>query len=87
MLRFGGNIGYGVRISEWGKGLGTTMLAEALKYAGEVVGLERALITCNDNNIASARVIEKNGGRLQDVITNIVDGVTRRTRRYWINIP
>lgn len=87
LLRFGGNIGYGVRISEWGKGLGTTMLAEALKYAGGVVGLERALITCNDNNIASARVIEKNGGRLQDVITNIVDGVTRRTRRYWINIP
>ena len=84
LLCFGGNIGYGVRFSEWGKGYGTIMLADALVYAKEVIGLEKALITCNDENIGSARVIEKNGGILQDKIKNVVTGKEILTRRYWI---
>lgn len=86
LLRFGGNIGYGVRYSKWNKGLGTIMLSKALIYAKEVIGLKKVLITCNDNNIASARVIEKSGGILQDKIINVIDNVERITRRYWIDI-
>ena len=86
LLRFGGNIGYGVRYSEWNKGFGTVMLSQALIYAKEAIGLKRVLITCNDNNIASARVIEKNGGILQDKIINVIDNIERITRRYWIDI-
>ena len=86
LLRFGGNIGYGVRYSEWNKGFGTRMLSKALIYAKEVIGLKRVLITCNDNNIASAHVIEKNGGILQDKIINVIDNVAKITRRYWIDI-
>lgn len=86
LLRFGGNIGYGIRHSQWNKGVGTIMLSMALDYAKKVIGLGKVLITCNDNNYASARIIEKNGGILHDKIINTIDGVDRTTRRYWIEI-
>lgn len=86
LLRFGGNIGYGIRHSQWNKGVGTIMLSMALDYAKKVIGLGKVLITCNDNNYASARIIEKNGGILQDKIINTIDGIDRTTRRYWIEI-
>lgn len=86
LLRFGGNIGYGVRYGKWNQGFGTLMLTEALKYAKEVIGLHKVLITCNDSNLGSARIIEKNGGLLQDKIVNTIDGVERITRRYWIEL-
>lgn len=86
LLRFGGNIGYGVRYSRWNKGIGTIMLSMALKYTKDAIGLNKVLITCNDNNYGSAGVIEKNGGVLQDKIVNTIDGADRITRRYWIEI-
>jgi len=86
LLRFGGNIGYGIRYSHWNKGIGTIMLSRALVYAKDVLGLNKVLITCNDNNCGSARVIEKNGGILQDKIINTIDGVDRLSRRYWIEL-
>lgn len=55
LLFFGGNIGYGVRYSKWNNGIGTTMLSMALNYAKEVIGLNKVLITCNDDNLRSAR--------------------------------
>lgn len=86
LLRFGGNIGYGISVSQWNQGYGTIMLSEALVYAKEVIGLKRVLITCNDDNFGSARVIEKNGGLLQDKIKNTINGADRITRRYWIDL-
>lgn len=86
LLRFGGNIGYGIRYAKWNKGIGTIMLSMALNYAKDVLGLHKVLITCNDDNFGSARIIEKNGGILEDKITNNIDGLDRITRRYWINI-
>ena len=50
-----------------GKGYGTQMLRFALEKA-RALGIERALVTCDDNNIASARVIENNGGKLADKV-------------------
>lgn len=78
LREYGGNIGYGVRYGEWGKGYGTQMLKFALKRAKEL-GLDRILITCDDDNPASARVMEKNGLNMEDKI--IHDGVL--IRRYW----
>lgn len=80
--RYGGHIGYGVRFSEWGKGYGTRMLRLALDEA-TVLGLDRVLITCDDDNIASARVMEKNGFTLADKIPNTIGGKAIITRRYW----
>jgi predicted acetyltransferase len=44
------------------------------------LGLDKVLVTCNDSNLASARVIEKAGGVLEDVR----DTEHGCTRRYWI---
>ena len=61
------------------------MLALALKKAKQLK-LEKVLITCDDTNPASARVIEKNGGVLENKVTNIIDDKPIVTRRYWIDL-
>ena len=81
----GGHIGYGIRYSEWNRGYGTEMLALALEKAKEM-GISPLLITCNDDNLTSARVIEKNGFTLSDKIMVSQDGKDILTRRYWKTI-
>lgn len=83
--KYGGHIGYAIAFGIFNKGLGTKMLELALPKAKEL-GLNKVLITCDDDNIGSARVIEKNGGILQDKIKNIRDEKEITTRRYWIEI-
>ena len=65
--KYGGHIGYGIRFSEWNKGFGTLMLKLALIEAKKI-GLSKVLVTCDDSNAASARVMEKNGFVLGDII-------------------
>jgi predicted acetyltransferase len=79
---FGGHVGYHVRPSQRGKGYGTKMLALALDEARRL-GLTRVLITCDPDNIASVRVIEKNGGVLA---SQSVAHIGRLTSRYWIDL-
>ena len=79
--RYGGHIGYGVRFSEWNKGYGTLMLRLGLEKARSR-GISSVLATCDDDNHASARVMEKNGFVLQDKIANMIDGNAIITRRY-----
>ncbi len=64
LQRIGGHIGYGIRPSERRKGYGTEMLKQALKKAKEI-GIMKALITCDQDNIGSIGVIENNGGILE----------------------
>jgi predicted acetyltransferase len=47
-----------------------------------VLGLQRALVTCDDTNLPSARASENAGGVLEDVR----DTELGRTRRYWITL-
>ena len=61
------------------KGYGTKILELALDEAKKL-GIEKALLTCEDDNINSAKVIEKNGG----VLENKVTGDRKLKRRYWI---
>src|SRR5918912_3201075 len=58
----GGNIGYDIRPSERLKGYGTLILKLTLNEARQL-GLTRVLLTCDADNTASARIIEKNGGK------------------------
>ena len=83
LLLHGGNIGYGVRPKFHGKGYGTLMLKMALEESKKL-GLDKVLVTCVDENIASSRVIEKNGGILENKILLPSDNKTYR--RYWIKI-
>ncbi len=81
LLQDGGHIGYGVRPSERGKGYAALMLELLLtKIRNE--GYSKVLITCDDDNIASAKTIEKNNGILQDKVVFEGDLV----RRYWIHL-
>lgn len=46
--------------------------------------IENILITCKNFNIASKRVIEKNGGKFENKYINKNDGFAYL--RYWIKI-
>ncbi len=81
--RVGGHVGYAIRASARGHGYGQLMLRLALPHL-QALGINPALITCNDDNQASIRIIEKAGGKLQDTIT--VAGATCPVRRYWLTI-
>lgn len=61
----GGHIGYYVRPSARRSGHATTMLRAALPVARDL-GIESALLTCDITNVASRKVIEANGGVLED---------------------
>ena len=80
----GGHIGYSIRPSERNKGYATRMLAMALEEARRL-GMKRVLITCDRENVASARVIQKNGGRLENEVPSCQPG-RQYTQRYWINL-
>jgi predicted acetyltransferase len=62
LMQVGGHIGYDVRPSARRQGHAGAMLEAALPIAREL-GIDRALITCDEDNVASRKVIEKNGGR------------------------
>lgn len=68
LRKVGGHIGYCIRPTARGNGYGNILLCELLKKAKEK-NIPRALITCNEANVASRRVIEYNGGKLK-VIEN-----------------
>jgi predicted acetyltransferase len=75
LLEEGGHIGYGIRPSRRRQGHATRALRLAVQRAGEF-GLDRVLVTCDDDNLASAATIVANGGVLEDV--------RNRKQRYWI---
>jgi predicted acetyltransferase len=81
LLQTGGNIGYVVVPEYRRRGIATTMLELALPLARER-GLERVLLTCDEDNLASQRVIEKCGGVFEDTSAVPETGVIQR--RYWI---
>jgi len=80
----GGNIGYFIRHAERRKGYGTRILALTLEEA-RAINLPRVLVTCDTDNIGSARIIRKNGGVFDG------DGISPRTAKpvsqYWIELP
>lgn len=81
LLLNGGHIGDGVRPSRRGEGIATKMIAMALEECKKL-GLEKVLMVCDKDNIASRRTIEKNGGILENEIE--VDGNVEQ--RFWITI-
>ncbi len=81
LRREGGHIGYCVVPEHRRNGYATAILGQSLVIA-RAVGIGSALVCCDDDNGASATIIERAGGRLDNVITD-ADGV--RVRRYWID--
>jgi predicted acetyltransferase len=83
LRQLGGHIGYDIRPSKRRHGYGTLACRLALEKAREI-GLRRVLITCDATNIASRKIIEANGGQLQD--ERLLPGRTIPTRRYWVEL-
>lgn len=81
LLRVGGHIGYSVRPSRRRRGYAKAGLALALERCREL-GIERVLVTCDDDNIGSYRTIEGAGGVLENVVQDDEGGAAKR--RYWI---
>lgn len=76
----GGHIGYGVLPAHRRRGYATEILRQSLAIARDE-GVDRILVTCDDDNTGSATVIERCGGLLESIVV----GADRdRVRRYWI---
>ncbi|WP_281425649.1 GNAT family N-acetyltransferase [Paenibacillus montaniterrae] len=75
LLEHGGHIGYVIRPSERRKNYGKYALKELLQKAREI-GIQEVLLTCDEANIASRKIIEANNGMLKEVQNS--------NCKYWI---
>lgn len=75
LLNEGGHIGYDVVPEHRRKGYATAMLCAVLPFAAGL-GITQALLTCDEDNVGSRKVIEACGGVYED---------TRNAKmRYWV---
>ncbi len=81
LLKMGGHIGYAIRKSERRKGYATEMLRLALEKCKDL-NIEKALVTCNVDNIGSAKTIINNGG----VLENEIEHEGNVCKRFWIEV-
>nr|WP_269327755.1 GNAT family N-acetyltransferase [Kineosporia mesophila] len=80
-VQWAGHIGFGIRPSARRRGLAGWALGEMLREA-RGIGLNRVLLVCATNNLASARTIERLGG----VFEEVRDTAFGPVRRYWIDL-
>ena len=81
LKQFGGNIGYSVRKSERNKGYAKQMLKLTLEKCKDLK-MKKVLITCDEDNIASEKVILSAGAKFEDIRS--LDG--KNKKRFWIDL-
>ncbi len=81
LFNFGGHVGYSVRISERLKGYAQKMLNLGLEECKKI-NIDKILVTCDKENIGSSKTIIRNGG----ILENEVSENDKITQRYWITI-
>jgi predicted acetyltransferase len=82
LLAIGGHIGYAVLPGHRRRGYATEILRQSLLIA-HTYDIARVLLTCDDDNVPSARTIERCGGVLENIVANPDGGPPKR--RYWIS--
>ena len=80
--KYAGHIGYSVRPSERRNGYAKQMLKTALPFCKEI-NLDKVLITCNEDNIASEKTILANGGAYE---STVIDPSGCKLKRFWIDL-
>ena len=83
LLAIGGHIGYDIRPGKRGRGYGKKILALALQKAKEL-SIDRVLLACDVTNEPSRKIIEGNGGVLENRVPNLETGVDKS--RFWIGV-
>ena len=94
LMTYGGHIGYSIRPSYRRRGYGRRILQLALEKCSDL-GMERVLVTCDEDNTASRRIIEANGGvfesgMMMDEIVARAEGrgdEEVRKLRFWFELP
>lgn len=79
----GGHIGYSIRPLERKKGYGTFMLKLGLEKCRELK-LDKVLVTCDKENVGSAKVIQNNKGILENEAYS--ETFSAVVQRYWITL-
>lgn len=77
----GGHVGYDIRPSMRGRGYGTAILKLGLERA-KALGIGRVLLTCDESNAGSRKIIEKNGGVFENSVPS-PEGKGNKLR-FWI---
>lgn len=79
LFNYAGHIGYGVRPRFRKQGVATEIMRQSLEII-HALGVTDVLMTCNEDNLGSAKIIEFHGGVLENRVN--FQGVLKR--RYWI---
>lgn len=82
LINSGGHMGGGIRPSERMKGYAKTMLSLSIPIA-KSMGIDRLLITCDKDNVGSAKAIMYNGGLLEN---EFVEASGNVILRFWIDL-
>ncbi len=77
----GGHIGYAIVPEHRGRGYARPLLRQALLEARRV-GVDRALVCCDDDNLPSVATIEGSGGVYDGTVTGESG---QPVRRYWLD--
>ncbi len=83
LLQQGGHIGYGIRPTERKKGYATQTLYLGLEKCEEL-GIDKVLLTCDKDNLGSAKTIQNNYGILENEFYDEREDET--FQRYWIDV-
>lgn len=85
LLKYGGHMGYGVAPKYRGNGYAAKMIGMTMPFMKQV-GIDRCLITCVEENVASAKSIENAGGVLENTVEIIRNGMPKIGMRYWVDV-
>jgi len=78
-----GHISYRIRPTQRRRGYGTLLLKLTLEKA-RTLSIQRVRVICDQDNIGSAHIIERNGGTLAGYGVDPRNG--KRTSQYWIEL-
>ena len=79
----GGHIGYRITPSFRRRGYGTRLLTLMLEKA-RAAGLPRVLVTCDSDNVGSAKIIQANGGVFENEVRSPHSG--KPVSRFWVTL-